>query len=64
MVSVALKLFQIWNTEFLVVQYIILDGEQKKLDQKVTKLWFIGFTETTGNYKMWDEEKHFAMMLC
>ena len=33
------------------------DGECKKLDKKAQKLWFIGYTETAGNYKVWDENK-------
>ena len=33
------------------------DGECKKLDKKAQKLWFIGYTETAANYKVWDENK-------
>ena len=35
----------------------IPDGECKKLDKKAQKLRFIGYTETAGNYKVWDEKK-------
>ena len=41
-----------------VVYAHVPDGERKKLDQKAVKIWFIGYTETTGNYKVWNEEKH------
>ena len=31
--------------------------ERKKLDKKAQKLRFIGYTEATDNYKVWDERK-------
>ena len=40
-----------------VVYANVPDGERKKLDKKAVKLRFIGYTETTGNYKVWNEEK-------
>ena len=36
----------------------ILDRNHKKLDKKVQKLRFIGYTATSSNYKVWDEEKY------
>ena len=39
------------------VYSLIPDGERKKLDEKAQKLQFIGYTETAGNYKVWDENK-------
>ena len=30
---------------------------KKKLDEKAKKLQFIGYTNTVGNYKVWDEAK-------
>ena len=70
-VSVALKSgqtpYQLWFGDkphlkhlrvFGCVVYVhVPDGERKKLDQKAVKLRFIGYTETTGNYKVWNEEK-------
>ena len=35
----------------------IPDGDRKKLDKKAQKLRFIGYTETAGNYKVWDDKK-------
>ena len=66
MVSVALKSgktpYQLWFGDksdlkhlrvFGCVVYVhVPDGERKKLDQKVVKLRFIGYTDTTGNYKV------------
>ena len=59
--------YQLWFGEkpdlkhFRVFGYVVYahvpDGERKKLDQKAVKLRFTGFTETTGNYKVWNEEK-------
>ena len=43
---------------FGCVVYTHIPSEQrKKLDKKVHKLRFIGYTETASNYKVWDEEK-------
>ena len=36
----------------------IPDGNRKKLDIKAQKLRFIGYTESTENYKLWDEDGH------
>ena len=33
----------------------IPDGSRRKLEKKAEKFRFIGYTETTGNYKVWDE---------
>ncbi len=33
------------------------DVERKKLDKKARKLRLIGYTDTAGNYRVWDEEK-------
>jgi transposase InsO family protein len=33
----------------------ISDGNRRKLDRKAQKFRFIGYTETTENYKVWDE---------
>ena len=33
----------------------IPDGSRRKLDKKAEKFRFIGYTETTGNYRVWDE---------
>ena len=41
-----------------VVYSHIPSENRKKLDKKAQKLRFIGYTETTRNYKVWDEEKH------
>ena len=71
MVSVALKSdetpYQLWFGEKpdlkqlrvsgCVVYAHVQDGEHKKLDQKAVELWFSGYTKTTGNYKVWNEEK-------
>ena len=35
----------------------IPDGERRKLDKKAQKLRFIGYTETAGNFRVWDETK-------
>jgi hypothetical protein len=35
----------------------VWDSDHKKLDKKAHKLWFVGYTETTKNYKVFDEEK-------
>ena len=40
-----------------VVYFHIPSENRKKLDKKAQKLRFIGYTETTRNYKVWDEEK-------
>ena len=50
------KLKQIWTFGCTVYSHIP-DGEHKKLDKKAKKLRFIGYTETAGNYKVWDEKK-------
>ena len=33
------------------------EGERRKLDKKAHKLRFVGYTESTENYKLWDEVK-------
>ena len=40
-----------------VVYSHVWEGNPKKLDKKAHKLWFIGYTETTKNYRFFDEEK-------
>ena len=35
----------------------IPEGERRKLDRKAHKLRFVGYTESTSNYKVWDEVK-------
>ena len=71
MVTTALKSdqtpYQCWYGEKPNLKYIrvfgctvyadIPDGDRKKLDKKAQKLKFIGYTETTGNYRVWDEKK-------
>ena len=71
MVSTALKSgqtpYQLWHGKKPNLKHIrvfgctvyshIPDGERKKLDKKAQKLRFIGYTETAGNYKVWDESK-------
>ena len=43
---------------FSCIVYIhIPDGDRKKLDKKAQKLRFIGYTETAGNYTVWDGNK-------
>ena len=72
MVSTVLKNgktpFQLWYGKkpdlkhlrvFGCVAYIhVPDIERRKLDKKAKKLRFIGYTETAGNYRVWDETKH------
>ena len=71
MVSSALKSgqtpFELWHGKKPNLKHIrvfgctvyshIPDGERRKLDEKAQKLRFIGYTETAGNYKVWDEQK-------
>ena len=71
MVSTALKIgetpYLLWYGEkptlkhirvFGCVVYIhIPDRNHTKLDKKAQKLRFIGYTTTSTNYKVWDEEK-------
>ena len=40
-----------------VVYSHVWEGNPKKLDKKAHKLLFIGYTETTKNYRVFDEEK-------
>uniref|UniRef100_A0A1X7SV83 Retroviral polymerase SH3-like domain-containing protein n=1 Tax=Amphimedon queenslandica TaxID=400682 RepID=A0A1X7SV83_AMPQE len=35
----------------------IPEGQRRKLDMKANKLRFVGYTESTSNYKVWDEVK-------
>ena len=71
MVSAAIKSgqtpYQLWygkkpNLEHIrvfgcTVYVHIPDRDHKKLDKKAQKLRFIGYTETAGNYKVWDDKK-------
>ena len=72
MVSTALKIgetpYLLWYGEKPNLKHIrvfgcvvythIPDRNRKKLDKKAQKLRFIGYTATSSNYKVWDEEKH------
>ena len=59
--------YQLWHGEKPNLEHIrvfgcavyihIPDGERRKLDKKAQKLRFIGYTETAGNYRVWDELK-------
>ena len=40
-----------------IVYAHIPEGDRKKLDSKAAKFRFIGYTESTENYKVWDEVK-------
>ena len=40
-----------------IVYSHIPEGERRKLDMKANKLRFVGYTESTSNYKVWDEVK-------
>ena len=71
MVSAAIKSgqtpYQLWYGKKLNLNQIrvfgctvyvyIPDGDRKKLDKKAQKLRFINYTETAGNYKVWDDKK-------
>ena len=71
MVSVALKSgqtpYHLWFGEKSDLKHLTVfgcvvyahvpDDERKKLDQKAVKLRFIGYTEISGNYKVWNEDK-------
>ncbi len=67
-VTTALKCaYQLWHGEkpnldhirvFGCAAYVhVPDGERRKLDKKAQKLRLIGYTETAGNYRVWDEQK-------
>ena len=59
--------YQLWHGEKPNLEHIrvfgcaayvhIPDGERRKLDKKAQKLRFIGYTETAGNFRAWDETK-------
>ena len=71
MVTTALKSgktpYQLWHGEKPNLEHIrvfgcavyvhVPDGELGKLDKKAQKLRFIGYTDTPGNYRVWDETK-------
>ena len=71
MVTTALKSgknpYQLWHGEKPNLEHIrvfgcavyvhVPDGERRKLDKKAQKLRFIGYTDTAGNYRVWDETK-------
>ena len=72
MVSTTLKIgetpYLLWYSEKPNLKHIrvfgcviythIQDRNRIKLDKKAQKLRFIGYTTTSTNYKVWDEEKH------
>lgn len=59
--------YQLWHGEKSNLEHIrmfscavyvhVPDQERRKLDKKAQKLRFIGYTETAGNYRVWDELK-------
>ena len=59
--------FQLWHGEKTNLEHIrvfgcavyvhVPDGERRKLDKKAQKFRFVGYTKTTGNYRVWDELK-------
>jgi len=69
MVSTALKVGEIpyllWYGEKPNLKHIKVFGcivyvhipDRQKLNKKAEKLRFIAYTDTTGNYKVWNEEK-------
>ena len=71
MVTTALKSgktpYHLWKGKKLNLEHIrvfgcaayvhIPDSEHRKLDKKASKLRFMGYTDTEGNYKVWNETK-------
>ena len=71
MVTTALKSgktpYELWHGEKPSLEHIrvfgcavyahVADSERRKLDKKAQKLRFIGYTDTAGNCRVWDETK-------
>ena len=71
MVTTALKdgltPYQLWFGKKPILKHIrtfgcivyshVPEGERRKLDKKAHKLRFVGYTESTEKYKLWDEVK-------